>query len=165
VPGTVEAWGRLIERYGKLGMAAVLEPAAALARDGYIITERLSEFPQAGRGSARTRARREGALTSDGSGDALRNPDLASVLTDIGRAGVGGFYRGAIRCHRLRHQERDGLVTHRTLATPPIAGSTLCPVDYRSLPLRGTAPTGMTRSSRCWPGIGGGQVMSSSGGS
>src|SRR6266851_9951275 len=44
VPGTVEAWGRLLERFGSLGMAAVLEPASALASDGYVITERLSVF-------------------------------------------------------------------------------------------------------------------------
>jgi gamma-glutamyltranspeptidase/glutathione hydrolase len=41
VPGTVEAWGRLLERYGSVGMAAVLEAAAAFARDGYITTEHL----------------------------------------------------------------------------------------------------------------------------
>ena len=32
VPGTVEAWGRLLERFGTLGMGAVLEPAADLAQ-------------------------------------------------------------------------------------------------------------------------------------
>src|SRR5712691_5931062 len=36
VPGTVDAWGRLLERFGTLGLGAVLEPAAALARDGYV---------------------------------------------------------------------------------------------------------------------------------
>src|ERR1700737_1311366 len=44
VPGTVEAWGRLLERFGTLGLGSVLEPAASLARDGYPITARLSEF-------------------------------------------------------------------------------------------------------------------------
>src|SRR4029077_4319681 len=43
VPGTVEAWGRLVERYGTLGLAPLLEPAEALARDGYLITPSLSE--------------------------------------------------------------------------------------------------------------------------
>jgi len=42
VPGTVDAWGRLIERFGTLGMAPVLEAAVHLAGDGYVITERLS---------------------------------------------------------------------------------------------------------------------------
>src|SRR6202162_3173516 len=44
VPGTVEAWGRLLERFGTLGLGAVLEPAAELARDGYVITPQLSDF-------------------------------------------------------------------------------------------------------------------------
>src|SRR6266852_1828299 len=44
VPGTVEAWGRLLERFGTLGLAAVLEPATALASNGYVITERLAVF-------------------------------------------------------------------------------------------------------------------------
>src|SRR6266853_2872172 len=48
VPGTVDAWGRLLERFGTLGLAAVLEPASALAGDGYVITERLAVFLKAG---------------------------------------------------------------------------------------------------------------------
>ena len=34
VPGTVEAWGRLLERFGTLGLGAVLEPAASVAAEG-----------------------------------------------------------------------------------------------------------------------------------
>ncbi|TMB43087.1 MAG: gamma-glutamyltransferase, partial [Chloroflexi bacterium] len=44
VPGTVDAWGRLLERFGTLGLGAVLDSAALLARDGYTITAHLSEF-------------------------------------------------------------------------------------------------------------------------
>src|ERR1700681_4272117 len=43
VPGTVEAWARLLERFGTMGLGAVLEPAASLAGDGFIITALLSE--------------------------------------------------------------------------------------------------------------------------
>src|SRR6185437_13761142 len=38
VPGTVEAWGRLLERFGSMGFGAVLDAAASLAQDGYIIS-------------------------------------------------------------------------------------------------------------------------------
>src|SRR5258708_17618799 len=44
VPGTVDAWGRLLERFGTLGLGAVLDSAAFLARDGYTITAHLAEF-------------------------------------------------------------------------------------------------------------------------
>src|SRR5947199_334386 len=43
VPGTVEAWGRLLERFGSVGFGAVLDPAAGLAQDGYIITRDLAD--------------------------------------------------------------------------------------------------------------------------
>src|SRR5256712_9491696 len=46
VPGTVEAWGRLLERFGSVGLGAVLEPAAALAPVGYTISSDPSETPR-----------------------------------------------------------------------------------------------------------------------
>ena len=42
VPGTVEAWGRLLETYGSVGLGRVVAPAVALARDGFLVTEGLS---------------------------------------------------------------------------------------------------------------------------
>ncbi len=117
VPGTVEAWGRLLERFGTLGMAAVLEPAAALARDGYLITDRLSVFLKEGAELlAKEPAAHELYPPMEG-GMLLRNPDLASVLHDIGRSGIGSFYRGEIAAAIVAAiKRRDGLVTARDLA-------------------------------------------------
>jgi gamma-glutamyltranspeptidase/glutathione hydrolase len=118
VPGTVEAWGRLLERYGTFGFGAVLEPASALARDGYVITSRLSEALQA---SADWLGRERAAFAlypPMEAGMLLRNPDLASVLHDIGRGGINGFYRGEIAVAiAAAIQKREGLVTRRDLAT------------------------------------------------
>jgi gamma-glutamyltranspeptidase/glutathione hydrolase len=50
-------------------------------------------------------------------GMVLRNPDLASVLHDIGRGGIGSFYRGEIAAAIVAAiKRRDGLVTARDLA-------------------------------------------------
>ena len=77
VPGTVEAWGRLVERFGTLGMGPLLEPAAALARDGYVITNRLAEFlKEDAELLGRERAAHELYPPMEG-GMLLRNPDLA----------------------------------------------------------------------------------------
>jgi gamma-glutamyltranspeptidase/glutathione hydrolase len=115
-------------------MAAVLEPAAALARDGYIITERLSDFlKQDADLLGRERAAKELYPPME-AGMRLRNPDLASVLTDIGRAGVGGFYRGAIGAAIAEAiKKRDGLVTARDLATHRSQWVDPVSVDYRGL--------------------------------
>src|SRR5260370_12273038 len=48
----------------------------------------------------------------------LRNPDLASVLHDIGHSGINVFYRGAIAdAIAAAVKRRDGFVTGQDLAT------------------------------------------------
>ena len=118
VPGTVEAWGRLIERFGTLGWAPLLEPAATLAADGYLITRHLSD---ALKGAAEMLNKDQAAYRlypPMEPGMSLRNPDLASVLRDIGRHGFNSFYRGDIGAAiAAAIAKRDGFVTARDLAT------------------------------------------------
>jgi gamma-glutamyltranspeptidase/glutathione hydrolase len=118
VPGTVEAWGRLLERFGSLGLAPLLEPAADLARNGYVITPSLSEALKNAAGLlAKERAAQELYPPMEG-GMLLRNPDLAAVLSDIGRHGISGFYRGEVGAAiAAAIGKRQGFVTARDMAT------------------------------------------------
>jgi gamma-glutamyltranspeptidase / glutathione hydrolase len=117
VPGTVEAWGRLLERFGTLGLGAVLEPAAALAGDGFVITPQLSDFLKAAAQLLGRELAAQKLYPPMEAGMLLRNPDLASVLKDIGRSGISGFYRGEIASAIAEAiARRDGLVTARDLA-------------------------------------------------
>ncbi len=118
VPGTVEAWGRLLERYGSVGMGAVLEAARGLAQDGYLITKDLSEhLMRAAEFLIREPAAYELYPPMD-AGMLLRNPDLASALDDIGRGGLNVFYRGEIGVAiAAALKRRDGLITREDLAT------------------------------------------------
>jgi len=151
VPGTVEAWGRLVERFGRFGLAPLMAPAAALARDGWIVAEGVAEQlvgsaewlledPEAAR-----------LLPPVKSGMALRNPELAATLEEIGRSGFGGFYRGET-AQRIAAalERRGGLVTaadlaqHRSEWVEPVA------VGYRGLvvyelppPTQGLAAAGL----------------------
>ena len=134
VPGTVDAWGRLIERYGTLGMAAVLEPAAALARDGYIITERLSESLKEGAELLGREPPAHVLYPPMEAGMRLRNPDLASALGDIGRTGINTFYRGAIAAAIAEAiKRRDGFVTALDLATHRSQWVEPLSVEYRGI--------------------------------
>jgi gamma-glutamyltranspeptidase/glutathione hydrolase len=128
VPGTVEAWGRLVERFGTLGLAPLMEAAVGHARDGYIVTaglagylannaERLLRDPEAAR-----------LLPPLKAGRALRNPELAATLAEIGRDGFHSFYRGATaRAIVAALERRGGLLTiedlaaHRSTWVEPIA--------------------------------------------
>lgn len=118
VPGTVEAWGRLLERFGTFGLGAVLEPAEALARDGYVITAQLCEFLQAAAGWLGREPATYALFPPMEAGMLLRNPDLAAVLHDIGRSGINTFYRGEIATAiAAAVEKRDGFITRQDLAT------------------------------------------------
>jgi len=118
VPGTVEAWGRLLERFGTWGFGGVLEPAASLAADGYLITARLSEFLRSAAGLLGGEPAAQALYPPMEPGMLLRNADLATVLRDVGRSGLGGFYRGEIAAAIVSAiATRNGLVTAKDLAT------------------------------------------------
>ena len=118
VPGTVEAWGRLLERFGSVGLGTVLEPAAALAQDGYVISRDLAEH-LAHAADLLMKERHAYALYPPMErGMLLRNPDLASTLRDLARHGINGFYRGEIAAAvAAAIKKRDGLITRQDLAT------------------------------------------------
>jgi gamma-glutamyltranspeptidase/glutathione hydrolase len=117
VPGTVEAWGRLLERFGSVGLAAVLDPAAALAQEGYLISKDLSEHLMRAAHLLLKEQHAYALYPPMERGMLLRNPDLASTLRDIGRHGINGFYRGEIASAiAAAIRRRDGLLTGRDLA-------------------------------------------------
>ena len=98
VPGAVDAWFAMHQRFGKLPMKQNLAPAIAYARNGHPVAEtiayywnlsvpRLSKFP--GFNEQMTingKAPKKGQL--------WRNPNLANTLEKISREGRDGFYKG-----------------------------------------------------------------------
>lgn len=151
VPGTVEAWGRLLERFGSFGLGAVLEPAENLARDGYIITENLAEFLAMAADFLLREPEAYALYPAMHAGMLLRNPDLASVLREIGRAGINTFYRGEVASAIAASvKRRDGFVTARDLATHRSQWVEPIAFPYRDLvvyelppPTQGLAAAGM----------------------
>ncbi|MBO0705026.1 MAG: gamma-glutamyltransferase, partial [Candidatus Dormibacteraeota bacterium] len=153
VPGTVEAWGRLVERFGSLGLGPLVAPAAALARDGWVIA------PGVGSALAQNAdwlAQEDEAWQlwpSLKEGMTLRNPELAAVLDEIGRRGFSDFYRGQVAAAIADTLERRGgfvtredLARHRSAWVEPVA------FGYRDLtvyelppPTQGLAAAGLLR--------------------
>lgn len=153
VPGTVEAWGRLVERYGSMGMAPLMAAAVGHARDGYVVTERLATH-LAGAADWLLRESEAARLFPPlKAGMVLRNPELAATLEDVGRHGFSGFYRGATAMAIVAALERRGgsvtaadMAEHRSAWVEPIA------FPYRDLvvyemppPTQGLAAAGMLR--------------------
>ena len=100
VPGLVDGWLLAHERYGKLPLAQVLEPAIDLCEEGFPVShqlaaqmrERLSDFAA----DPYTRA----VFTDDGAalapGALLVQRDLGATYRQIAAEGRAAFYEGAI---------------------------------------------------------------------
>ncbi len=100
VPGAIDAYCRLIEDYGRLSIAEVLEPAVRAAEEGFAVESVVAEAWK--RNAHRLRARAPAAAiylldgTVPAAGDIWKFPALASTMRKIGREGRDGFYRGPV---------------------------------------------------------------------
>ncbi len=106
VPGCVDGWSRLHERFGKLRWATLMEPAIHYAQAGFPVTEIIQ---RQWRESESTLAP---ALSIDGRaprvGEVFRNPELAAALRLLAGSGVDAFYRGSIAKALLKTSTRFG---------------------------------------------------------
>jgi len=107
VPGTVDTWFALHEKFGKLSIADDLAPAIALAKNGFPVTELVADYWKGNFKAFEKRSKLIEELDNarktyliDGhapaQGEVFRNPDLANTLTSIAQGGRDAFYEGAI---------------------------------------------------------------------
>ncbi len=112
VPGAVDGWDQLLQRFGTMTFDDVLKPAIAYARNGFPVSEiiqgqwaasesTLAEWPD----SAKTylpngRPPRVGEL--------FKNPGLAKTYEAIARGGRDAFYRGDIASRIVAFSEANG---------------------------------------------------------
>ncbi len=100
VPGAVDGWFTLHERFGRLPMEQVLAPAIAYARDGFPVSQLIAYY---WRLSVPLLSDQPGFLetfTRDGQGpqegQLWRNPDLADTYERLARGGRDAFYEGDV---------------------------------------------------------------------
>ncbi len=139
VPGTVDGWFELHDRFGSLPMKDVLAPAIRYAREGFPVTQVIAYY-----WASNTRAfERNRELLPDLDsfrqtylpegrppleGEVFRNPDLARTLEKIASGGRDVFYRGEIAEVIDRYFRRIGgyitkedLAAHRSEWVEPVS--------------------------------------------
>jgi gamma-glutamyltranspeptidase/glutathione hydrolase len=92
VPGAVDGWLALHERFGRLPLSTVLAPATELAEDGFAASVMLALASHLVHGLAGA-----GELCPDGPlevGQRVRLPGLARTLRAVAENGRDAFYRG-----------------------------------------------------------------------
>jgi len=112
VPGSVDGWQKLLDRFGKKKLNEVLAPAIQIAQDGYPVTEWIAQHFASNVDLLRdNEAAARTFLISDRAprvGEIVRNPDLAWSLQQIAQGGRDAFYRGEITKRILALSARHG---------------------------------------------------------
>ena len=99
VPGVVDGWWQLHQRYGRLPWKALFEHAIDHA-GGFALSEKFADFIARYRSTLEPYESTASIYLPGGKparpGSVLRQPDLARSLTIIAEKGVDGFYRGEL---------------------------------------------------------------------
>lgn len=107
VPGAVDGWFEMHERFGRIGMGEILQPSIDYAENGFPLTELIARYfgnayarymnPESG---VEDTAGYLATYTIDGripeEGEMFRNPDLARTYRLIAEQGRDAYYRGDI---------------------------------------------------------------------
>jgi gamma-glutamyltranspeptidase/glutathione hydrolase len=106
VPGAVDGWFALHEKYGKLPMEKVLAPAIAYAKEGFPVSQLVAlylanNFRAFGndalieeKENAKKTYLIDGRVPKEG--DIFRNPDLARTYEMLAKGGRDAFYKGDV---------------------------------------------------------------------
>ncbi|MDE2375705.1 gamma-glutamyltransferase [Bradyrhizobium sp.] len=137
VPGTVAGLALALENFGsgKFTLAQLLQPAIALAADGFVLADDVADtLPRWHKrlarwsSSARIFSRPDGTPLRDG--DRLVQADLADTLSAIAAQGPRGFYEGAVADKLARAvtdaggiMTVDDLKSYRAVIREPVRGS------------------------------------------
>ena len=134
VPGAVDMWATLLEKNGRKGLDAALQPAIRAAHEGFVVAPRVALDWAHNRDKLRNGVNAGQYLLSDGEapkiGSIVRLPALADTLRQIAARGRDGFYGGPVAediVDTLRNagglHTLDDFSGHRTEVVTPIKAS------------------------------------------
>jgi gamma-glutamyltranspeptidase/glutathione hydrolase len=147
VPGAVDGWFALHERFGKLPMLRILQPTIDYARSGHPVHETIAYYWDM---SIEARAPYAGFLqqmTLEGrapkAGELWKNPNLANTLERIAKEGRDVFYKGDIaRVIGEYMQSNGGFLSYEDLAAHSSSWVEPVSVNYRGYDVWELPPNG-----------------------
>jgi gamma-glutamyltranspeptidase/glutathione hydrolase len=134
VPGTVAGLYQAWKGHGQLPWGQLLEPAIALAREGFMVTDGLARSLRSALPEMKAYPASLAQFSRGGApyemGDLLQQTDLADTLERIAKEGPRGFYEGkTAQLIEKEMQRGGGLITREDLTRYQV---------IRRAPLRGT---------------------------
>src|SRR5882724_8111286 len=121
VPGTVAGLELVLKNYGTMKLADVMAPAIRLAKDGFAVSEKLSQELAEHRPELEQFPASQRIFLNGGkmwkAGDTLKQPELAATLKRIAKNGASEFYRGETARMLVDEMTKNGgLITLEDLA-------------------------------------------------
>jgi len=136
VPGAVEGWAKMHQRYGKLPWKDLFQSAIAYAEQGFPVTEAIQESWAVEAGRLKDHPESVRVFLPGGKapkvGDVFKNPDIGHALRLIADQGPSAFYKGEIAAAILKTSSKlGGTMTAEDLAGYSSEWVTPISSDYR----------------------------------
>ncbi len=147
VPGAVDGWYELHQRYGRLPMSELLAPAISYAEQGFPVTQFIANLWQENVESRQGYAGVKEIYMPGGAapktGDVFRNPNLANTYKKIAEGGRDAFYKGDIaKTIDAYMAEHGGFLTIEDLAKHTSEWVTPLSINYRGYDVYELPPNG-----------------------
>jgi len=151
VPGTVDGWFELHDKFGSLPMSTLLAPAIAYAEEGFPLTQLIAWYMSRsipyyqGKGYPNIKETYidQNGGTLKGEGQIYKNPYLANTYKQIAKGGRDAFYKGEIAQQIADFIQDEGgflsqedLAAHRSEWVEPVS------VNYRGYDVWELPPNG-----------------------
>jgi gamma-glutamyltranspeptidase/glutathione hydrolase len=147
VPGTVDGWFEMHQKFGKIEMNEILQPAIDYARDGFPVTELIAYYLQRSAPVLSRYPNFSETFMPNGrmpeKGEIFRNPLLANTYETIAKLGREAFYKGDIA--RTIHnyiRENGGFLSYEDLSTHTSTWVEPVSVNYRGYDVWQLPPNG-----------------------
>ena len=136
VPGAVEGWARIHQRYGKLPWKDLFQSAIAYAEQGFPVTEAIQESWAANADRLKVHPESQRVFLPGGRvpnvGDLFKDPGIGRALRLIADEGPSAYYKGEIAAAILKTSSKlGGAMTAEDLADYSSEWVAPISIDYR----------------------------------
>lgn len=121
VPGAVDGWFEMHNKFGTMDMQQILQPAIDYANNGFPVSELIAWYMERGAANLkRFPGFKEVYMPNGrtpGKGEIFKNPALANTLDKIAKGGRDAFYKGAVAKTMADYiQQLGGFISEKDLA-------------------------------------------------
>tara|TARA_B100000700_G_scaffold133244_1_gene148768 strand:- start:8425 stop:10071 length:1647 start_codon:yes stop_codon:yes gene_type:complete len=134
VPGAVDGWVKLHEKFGKMDFQSLFEPTIEYAENGFPVTETIAYYLDRSKKRFENFPNFRDVWLKNGKmpakGEIFKNPQLAKTLKIIADQGRAGFYEGHVATTMADFiQSQGGFLSYEDLSsfhsewTPPVSSN------------------------------------------